>query len=99
MSKVKMSIPEATTDVEKDNKIPYDDLMNIANKLSASNAELQRRLNDAMLNNFFTRLDFLFRVISNSDKFPEDFVKKCIDEITEAMSLSESDNEKEADKE
>lgn len=91
MTKVKVEMPEATTAPEekKDNLIPYDELMQIANRLSATNAELQKRLNDAMLGNFFTRLDFLFRVIQNKDSFTDDFIKKCVDEIQESMTLEE----------
>lgn len=90
-SKVKVELPDAAVEVEepKDKKIPYDDLMNIANNLSATNSELKRRLNDAMLGNFFTRLDFLFKVVKEKESFPEDFVKYCIDEIVESMKIEE----------
>lgn len=91
MSKVKVELPEAATEVEQptEKKIPYDDLMNIANNLSATNSELKRRLNDAMLGNFFTRLDFLFKVVKYKESFPDDFTKYCIDEIVESMKIQE----------
>lgn len=89
MTKVKMDLPEATQTVQED-KIPYDKLYAIAESLKATNTELYRRLNDASLGNFFTRLEFLFKVVKHSEKFPEDFVKKCVDEIVSSMTIEEN---------
>lgn len=86
MTKVKMDLPEGTQTVQEE-KIPYDKLYAIAESLNASNAELQRRLNEASLGNFFTRLEFLFKVVKFSEKFPIDFVKTCIDEIVDNMTM------------
>ena len=93
MSKVKMELPEnaTTANTEKESQLSYDDLMKIANGLKASNIELQRRLNDMALSNFFTRLEFLFKVVKFADKFPESFVKKFVDEITENMTIGEEE--------
>lgn len=93
MSKVKMELPvQEDQNTEQESKLSYDDLMKIATGLKASNIELQRRLNDMALSNFFTRLEFLFKVVKFSDKFPDDFVKKCIDEITANMIIEEGEN-------
>lgn len=99
-NKVKMELPEqeATNEVaQEEQKYSYDDLYKIAQRLSASNAELQQRLNQMALGNFFTRLEFLFKVVKYSEKFPDDFVKKCVDEIVGGMTVEEG--EKEVDKE
>lgn len=89
-----MDLPEGATQVEekKDNKLSYDELYKIAQSLNTSNAELQRRLNDLALSNFFTRLEFLFKVVKFSDKFPQDFVKMCIDEVVASMTIRDDDN-------
>jgi hypothetical protein len=90
MTKVKVEMPEEVKNVEAtEKKLPYDELLKIANSLNRTNAELQNRLNDAMLGNFFTRLEFLFKVLKYADKFTDDFVKKCIDEIQESMTIPE----------
>lgn len=90
MTKVKVEMPEEDKKVEAvEKKLPYDELLKIANGLNRTNAELQNRLNDAMLGNFFTRLEFLFKVLKYADKFTDDFVKKCIDEIQENMTIPE----------
>ena len=100
MSKVKMELPNGAVDAEapeqKKQEYSYDDLLQIAKSLSTSNVELQRRLNDAMLSNFFTRLEFLFKVVKFADKFPDDFVKKTIEEIITDMSFEE-DKSKDAE--
>lgn len=94
MSTVKMKLPDSeATNAENAPQLSYDDLMKIATSLKASNLELQNRLNDMALGNFFTRLEFLFKVVKFSDKFPEDFVKKCIDEITANMSITDTSEE------
>jgi hypothetical protein len=93
MSKVKVEMPEGAVKAEdQNNGLSYDDLMQVANRLNAINKELQERLNNAMLGNFFTRLDFLFKVVKYSDKFPESFVKTCIDEICENMTIKEEED-------
>ena len=98
MSKVKVEMPTETVvnpdveNAEKEQHLSYEDLSKIANHLSSLNDELQRRLNNAMLGNFFTRLDFLFKVVKYSDKFPESFVKLCIDEICENMTIKEEED-------
>ena len=90
MTKVKVEMPEEVKNVEAvEKKLPYEELLKIANGLNRTNAELQNRLNDAMLGNFFTRLEFLFKVLKYADKFTDDFVKKCIDEIQESMTIPE----------
>jgi len=90
MTKVKVEMPEEVKNVDEvEKKLPYDELLKIANGLNRTNAELQNRLNDAMLGNFFTRLEFLFKVLKYADKFTDDFVEKCIDEIQESMTIPE----------
>ena len=50
------------------------------------------------LNNFFTRLSFLFDILKNSDKFPKDFIDEVVEEIISSIRL-EPDDEVELEKE
>lgn len=69
------------TKTEK-NKLSYEELENVANNLYA-------RLQQAELSNAFKRLDYLFKVVENSHSFPEEFQKKCIEEIVSFMTIPE----------
>ena len=103
-NKVKMELPDGSTSVEtmelpdgsapvetQEEKIPYDKLYQIAIGLNKTNQELQMRLNEVSLGNFFTRLEFLFKVVKFADKFPEDFVKVTVDEIVESMTIDKQE--------
>ena len=70
-------------------KLSYEELENVCHQLSEQSQTLYRKLQEANLNNMFKRLDYLFAVIENKSSFPEDFVKKCIDEIVTDMTLPE----------
>lgn len=70
-------------------KLSYEELENVCHQLSEQSQTLYRKLQEANLNNMFKRLDYLFAVIENKSSFPEDFVKKCIDEIVTTMTLPE----------
>lgn len=94
-NKVKMELPDGSASVEKqEEKIPYEQLYQIATGLNKTNQELQMRLNEVSLGNFFTRLEFLFKVVKFADKFPDDFVKSTIDEIVESMTIPPQEREK-----
>lgn len=95
-AKVKMELPDGSAPVEtQEQKIPYDKLYQIAQGLNQTNQELQLRLNEVSLGNFFTRLEFLFKVVKFADKFPEDFVKSIIDEIVESMTIDKKESSEE----
>ena len=70
-------------------KLSYEELENVCHQLSEQSQTLYRKLQEANLNNMFKRLDYLFAVIENKSSFPEDFVKKCTDEIVTTMTLPE----------
>lgn len=94
-NKVKMELPDGSAPVEtQEEKIPYDKLYQIATGLNKTNQELQMRLNEVSLGNFFTRLEFLFKVVKFADKFPDDFVKSTVDEIVESMTIPPQEREK-----
>lgn len=71
-------------------------LMDYVSQLQNQNQQLIQRVQE--LNNFtmFKRCDYLFEVIKNSDRFPEDFVKKCAGEIMVFLTIPERPEQPEA---
>ena len=76
-------------------KLSYEELENVCHQLSDQSQTLYRKLQEANMTNVFKRLDYLFAVIENEDAFPEDFIKKCVDEIINTMTLPENTDEDE----
>ena len=64
------------------NKLSYEELEKVAN-------ELYTRLQQSEMSNVFKRLDYLFKVVENIHSFPEEFQKKCIEEIVSFMTIPE----------
>lgn len=74
-------------------KLTYEELENVCHQLSEQSQTLYRKLQEANMNNMFKRLDYLFAVVENEVSFPEDFVKKCVDEIVTSMTIPEATEE------
>ena len=83
---VKME-PKAVTAQPHPEKVSYEQMVNIANQLQSQNRELVVRLNN--LADIYHRLDYLFKVIANADKFDITFVEKCVKEIEGIMTIPE----------
>lgn len=79
-------------------KLSYEELENVANQLNQQSQSLFKRLQEMTLNNFFTRLSFLFDIVRNSEKFPKDFVDEVVGEIVSSIRI-EPDDEVELEKE
>lgn len=75
-------------------KLSYEELENVCHQLSEQSQTLYRKLQEANMSNMFKRLDYLFAVVENEVAFPEDFVKKCVDEIITSMTIPEETEEK-----
>jgi hypothetical protein len=75
-------------------KLSYEELENVCHQLSEQSQTLYRKLQEANMTNMFKRLDYLFAVVENKVAFPEDFVKKCVDEIITSMTIPEETEEK-----
>lgn len=45
------------------------------------------------IDNIFTRLDFLFRVLDHDDDFDNDFLNQCRKEIVQLMTIKQKANE------
>ena len=74
---------EATNTVTK---LSYEELENIVNNLYA-------RLQQAELSNAFKRLDYLFKVVENSNMFPVEFQEMCVKDIVSFMTIPEEKTE------
>ena len=82
---------------EEKKKLSYEELENVCHQLSEQFRTLYQRLKESDLSNMFKRLDYLFAVVENIDKFPEEFGKKCIEEIVASMTV-DTEEEKEETK-
>lgn len=83
---------------QEEKKLSYEELEQAAQNLSAQYQnlvtkfkELAEKHQELVQSNFFVRLEWLYRVI-HSDKFPESFIKKCVDEFIIMMTPAEEDN-------
>lgn len=70
-------------------------LMDYVSQLQNQNQQLIQRLQE--VNNFtmFKRCDYLFEILKNHTMFPEEFVKKCSEEIMAFVTIPEQPEQKE----
>ena len=99
----KASKPSKTEDAAvaaTEQRLSYEQLVNVANQLSQQNRELYQRLQTVTLENMFKRLEYLFKVLDASHHFDDEFVIKCSDEIVNIMTIPQEETpEEEADEE
>lgn len=82
----------------RERKLSYEELESnfyqMAEKLNAVYKERQILINQLnSTNNTVTRLNFLFKVIEFGNKFSQEFVENCVNEIEEILTISQEDNE------
>ena len=77
-----------TPEVKQEKKLSYEELENVANNLYV-------RLQQADMANMFKRLDYLFKVVENVDNFPQEFTKRCVEEIVNIMTISTEETKEE----
>lgn len=94
----KRAATEAEVPVEE-KKLSYEELENIAHQLSDQARSLYARVQQLENNALFQRLNFLFKVVDKSCmlSFPDDFVKKCADEIVDILTLPEEEDSKDGE--
>lgn len=90
------------SEVSKD-KLTYEQLENVCHQLSEQSRALYQKLQEASMENFFKRLDYLFKVVDNAIAFTsrgyQDFISKCVEEIVSSMQIPEPEEEKTESKE
>lgn len=87
---------------KQENKLSLEELENVchqlseqARQLSVQNNNLMKALEAANLANLFKRLDYLFSIIENDNKYlTEEFKAKCAEEIMEILSKEEESETK-----
>lgn len=80
------------TKVDNPKKMSYEQLEIIAHQLSEQNKQLYNKLQEVSISNAFKRLEFLFKVVENSNSFNKEFVDKCVTEIEDLITISDPDN-------
>lgn len=75
------------TKQEGQQKMSYDQLVNVANQLSEQNRKLYQKLQEVSMQNALARLNFLFKVLEQSSHFSVDFVDKCSLEIQQMITI------------
>ncbi len=95
-SKVVEMNPKASgEEAKQDNKISYEELVNVANQLQVQNRKMQQQLYQLMEEHSVIRMNFLFEIVKNSNMFQKDTVEECIKEIEESLFTSYKESEEE----
>lgn len=76
-------------------KMTYEQLESVAHQLSEQNRELRMKLQQMDMMNIFKRLDYLFKIVENQEKFNKEFVNKSKEEIVALMTIPEEEDKKE----
>ena len=93
-SKVVEMNPKAPgEEAQKDNKISYEELVNVANQLQVQNRKMQQQLYQLMEEHSVIRMNFLFEIVKNSNMFQKDTVEECVKEIEESLFTSYKESE------
>lgn len=90
-----MAEKNETPQKEEQKKLSYEQLEQLAGNLSKQNEQLYNRVMEQNFQNIITRLELLFKVIENADRFSSDFVISCSEEIEKTLTLPEKKEEKE----
>lgn len=95
-SKVVEMNPKASgEEAQQDNKISYEELVNVANQLQVQNRKMQQQLYQLMEEHSVIRMNFLFEIVKNSNMFQKDTVEESIKEIEESLFTSYKESEEE----
>lgn len=95
MEEQKEKVVEMKPQVQRPEKMSYEQLENVAHQLSEQNRQLFAKLQELNMANMFKRLDYLFKVIENGHMFKQDFLEKCIAEVESLMTVPEQEEEPE----
>ena len=95
MEEQKKKVVEMKPQVQRPEKMSYEQLENVAHQLSEQNRQLFAKLQELNMANMFKRLDYLFKVVENGHMFKQDFFEKCIAEIESIMTVPEQEEESE----
>ena len=97
MEEQKKKVVEMKPQMQRPEKISYEQLEGVAHQLSEQNRQLFAKLQELNMTNMFKRLDYLFKVIENGHMFGQDFLEKCIAEIESLMTVPEQEEKPETE--
>lgn len=97
MEEQKKKVVEMKPQVQRPEKMSYEQLENVAHQLSEQNRQLFAKLQELNMANMFKRLDYLFKVIENGHRFKQDFLEKCIAEIESLITIPKQEEESEVE--
>ena len=95
MEEQKKKVVEMKPQVQRPEKMSYEQLESVAHQLSEQNRQLFAKLQELNIANMFKRLDYLFKVVENAHMFEQGFLEKCIAEIESLMTVPEQEEEPE----
>ena len=97
MEEQKKKVVEMKPQMQRPEKMSYEQLEGIAHQLSEQNRQLFAKLQELNMTNMFKRLDYLFKVIENGHMFGQDFLEKCIAEVESLMTVPEQEEKPETE--
>jgi DNA-binding transcriptional MerR regulator len=93
---MKMYADKAPKDDTQKEKTPltYEQLNNVCQQLFQQNQQLREKIAELGNVAMYKRLDYLFKAVELSSTFKDaDFVNSCMDEIKDALTVKEEDND------
>ena len=97
MEEQKKKVVEMKSQMQRPEKMSYEQLEGIAHQLSEQNRQLFAKLQELNMTNVFKRLDYLFKVIENGHMFEQDFLEKCTAEVESLMTVPEQEEKPETE--
>lgn len=97
MEEQKKKVVEMKPQMQRPEKISYEQLEGVAHQLSEQNRQLFAKLQELNMTNMFKRLDYLFKVIENGHMFKQYFLEKCIAEVESLMTVPEQEEKPETE--
>lgn len=97
MEEQKKKVVEMKPQMQRPEKMSYEQLEGVAHQLSEQNRQLFVKLQELNMTNMFKRLDYLFKVIENGHMFKQYFLEKCIAEVESLMTVPEQEEKPETE--
>ena len=82
---VKMNVELPKNIEDEFDSMTKNKLKEVAGQLYYQNQQLMNRIKNMDMTNIFRRLDYLFKVMDHSEKYPKEFVGMVINEICTGM--------------
>lgn len=82
---------KASTRKPKNEKLPYEQLENIAKQLYEQLAKSEQEIRRLNQSNLIARVNLLFRVLDHAEKFNQQFVQDCVDELEALIHIPDEE--------